>query len=59
MIRTAILYYEARIDLQSVIVDDSNQNGGVILIILNYTIRTTNSRYNFVYPFYLKEGSNS
>jgi phage baseplate assembly protein W len=59
MIRTAILYYEARIDLQSVIVDDSNQNGGVILIILNYTIRTTNSRYNFVYPFYLNEGSNS
>ncbi len=57
MIRTAILYYEARIDLQTVIVDDSNQLSGVILIILNYTVRTTNSRYNYVYPYYLKEGS--
>ena len=58
MIKTEILYYEARIDLQSVVVDDSNQNNGVILIALNYTVRTTNSRYNYVYPYYLNEGSN-
>jgi phage baseplate assembly protein W len=58
MINTEILYYEARIDLQSVVVDDSNQNNGVILIALNYTVRTTNSRYNYVYPYYLNEGSN-
>jgi phage baseplate assembly protein W len=57
MIRTAILYYEARIDLKSVIVDDSRQQEGFILIILNYTVRTTNSRYNYVYPYYLNEGS--
>lgn len=57
MIRTAILYYEARIDLQSVVVDDSNQLSGVILIVVSYTVRTTNSRYNYVYPFYLNEGA--
>jgi phage baseplate assembly protein W len=57
MIRTAILYYEARIDLKSVVVDDSNQLGGVILVILDYVVRTTNSRYNYVYPYYLNEGA--
>jgi phage baseplate assembly protein W len=57
MIRTAILYYEARIDLKSVVVDDSNQLGGVVLIILDYVVRTTNSRYNYVYPYYLNEGA--
>lgn len=57
MIRTAILYYEARIDVNSITIDDSGANNGVILITLSYTVRTTNSRYNFVYPYYLKEGT--
>ena len=57
MIRTAILYFEARIDLKSVVVDDSNQLAGVVLIILDYTVRTTNSRYNYVFPYYITEGS--
>ncbi len=57
MIRTSILYYEARIDLNSVAVDDSREAEGVITIIIDYTIRTTNSRFNFVYPFYKKEGT--
>jgi uncharacterized protein len=57
LIKTAILYYEARIDLNSVKVDDSRETEGVILIILDYTVRTTNSRFNFVYPYYKKEGT--
>ena len=57
MIKTAILYYEARIDLNSVTIDDSRSTEGVILLMLDYTIRTTNSRYNFVYPYYIKEGT--
>ena len=57
MIKTAILYYEPRIDLSSVQVDDSRETEGVILIILNYTVRTTNSRFNFVYPYYKNEGT--
>ena len=57
MIRTAILYYEPRIDLNSVIIDDSRDAEGVIAINLDYTIRTTNSRFNFVFPFYKKEGT--
>lgn len=57
MIRNAILFYEARIDLHSVKIDDSREVEGVILIIIEYTVRTTNSRFNFVYPFYKKEGT--
>jgi len=57
MIRNAILFYEARIDLNSVKVDDSRETDGVILLIIEYTIRTTNSRFNFVYPYYKKEGT--
>jgi phage baseplate assembly protein W len=57
MIKTAILYYEPRIDLSSIQVDDSRETEGVILIILNYTVRTTNSRFNFVYPYYKNEGT--
>ena len=29
---------------------------GLLLIQLDYTIRTTNSRFNMVYPFYINEG---
>jgi phage baseplate assembly protein W len=57
MIKTAILYYEPRIDLSSIQVDDSRETEGMILIILNYTVRTTNSRFNFVYPYYKNEGT--
>ncbi len=57
MIRTAILFYEARIDLNTVKIDDSRESDGIILIILDYTIRVTNSRFNFVYPFYKNEGT--
>ena len=57
MIKTAILYYEARIDLKNVILDDSRQTEGLIMVGLDYVIRATNSRFNFVYPFYIKEGT--
>jgi len=57
MIRNAILLYEARIDLNAVTIDDSREAEGVILIIVQYTVRTTNSRFNFVYPFYKNEGT--
>lgn len=57
MIRNAILFYEARIDLNSVTVDDSNETEGIILLEIDYTVRTTNSRFNFVYPYYKTEGT--
>ncbi|MCG6187831.1 GPW/gp25 family protein [Maribellus maritimus] len=57
LIKTAILYHEPRIDLNKVEIDPSDELNGVLLIKLDYTIRTTNSRKNMVYPFYKEEGN--
>jgi uncharacterized protein len=57
LITDAVLYYEPRIKLNAVRVDESEQEFGVVLITLDYTVKNTNSRFNFVYPFYLKEAS--
>lgn len=57
LIRTAILYYEPRIDLESVTLDETYILDGRIDIMLDYRIRTTNSRQNMVYPFYRIEGN--
>jgi len=56
LIKTAILYHEPRIRLDKVTLT-AKPNEGRIDISLDYTIRSTNSRYNFVYPFYQREGT--
>ncbi len=58
IIENAILYHEPRIKLEQVDIDTSNQNEGILLIVLNYMVRTTNSRFNYVYPYYINEGTN-
>ena len=57
LVQTAIIRHEPRIKLNSVELDDSREYDGVILIIVDYTIRSKNTRYNYVYPFYKNEGS--
>lgn len=57
-IETAILYYEPRIDLNDIELIPDQELEGVLVIVLTYTVRSTNSRFNFVYPFYKAEGSN-
>lgn len=56
-IKDAILYYEPRIDVSSVAIDESQELEGVLLITVDYIIRTTNSRMNMVYPFYKIEAT--
>jgi len=57
LIEKAILIHEPRIKLDEVFFTSPRSEEGVIHIELQYTIRTTNSRFNYVYPFYLKEGT--
>ncbi len=57
LIKTAILYHEPRIDVNKINIDSANEREGVLLINIDYTIRTTNSRKNMVYPFYKGEGN--
>ncbi len=55
LIKTAILYFEPRIILNSVTLE-TNSNEGRIDIHVDYTIAATNTRNNVVYPFYKTEG---
>jgi phage baseplate assembly protein W len=57
-IQEAILLYEPRIDLKNVDLITQNETNGLLLISIDYVVRTTNSRSNFVFPFYINEGNN-
>ena len=56
MIANAILYHEPRIDTDEVNVRPE-PNEGVLWISVSFTVRTTNSRFNFVFPYYLEENN--
>jgi uncharacterized protein len=56
-IQKAILFFEPRITVESVSTDTSRIYDGILLVNINYIIRTTNTRSNMVFPFYLKEGT--
>ena len=57
-IRRAILFFEPRISLENIETDASQATEGVLILTLVYTVRTTNTRSNMVYPFYFLEGTN-
>lgn len=58
LIENAILYFEPRIDVNNIDLDDSNETDGILLIKVDFTIRSTNTRSNMVYPFYRIEATN-
>ncbi|OGO00131.1 MAG: hypothetical protein A2Y58_06110 [Chloroflexi bacterium RBG_13_51_52] len=53
----ALLKHEPRIKVNDVLVTESEDRPGVLLVHIDYTIRTTNSRFNMVYPFYVNEAT--
>ncbi|MGZ4954222.1 MAG: GPW/gp25 family protein [Methylobacter sp.] len=57
LITDAVLYYETRIELNAIDVNESAEIDGLLSIAIDYTVRSTNSRFNLVYPFYLNEAS--
>jgi hypothetical protein len=57
-IRNAVLFYEPRIKLNDVSTVVDEKNPALLNISIDYTVRTTNSRQNYVYPFYINEGTN-
>ncbi len=56
-IQTAILFFEPRIKATKIELNTQNELEGEILVEVEYIIPSTNSRYNFVFPFYRKEGT--
>jgi len=56
-VQQAILYWEPRITVESVTVQQTASLEGQLTIDIAYVITQTNTRSNLVYPFYLDQGS--
>ncbi|HEX3864901.1 MAG TPA: GPW/gp25 family protein [Stellaceae bacterium] len=56
VVRTALIDWEPRIDVDRVEVTSDETDPNLLLIAVDYVVRATNSFYNRVYPFYLLEG---
>lgn len=55
-IERAIITFEPRVRVLRVAIDNLVFEEGKVDIHVHYEIKTTNSRYNLVYPFYIEEG---
>lgn len=55
IVSNAILRHEPRINLNGVDVSASESEQGLVRISVDYTIRSSNSRFNMVFPFYVEE----
>ncbi len=58
VIERAIVFFEPRIRLDKVHVGTEDVFDGLLRIRIEYTIRSTNTRSNVVYPFYFRDGTN-
>lgn len=54
-VQQSLAEYEPRIDVESVRVESYPESENRLLIFVDYRVRSTNSKHNLVYPFYLKE----
>jgi uncharacterized protein len=57
MIREAIQLHEPRIKLERLAITPFESEGRLDILI-SYIVRSTNTRFNRVYPFYYQEGTN-
>lgn len=55
-VREALTLFEPRIDVVNVEVSDKEADNGRLMISIDYQVRDTNSEFNLVFPFYLREG---
>jgi uncharacterized protein len=53
-VREALATWEPRIDVLDVYAAPDPTRPKVLVIEINYQVRSTNSRFNLVYPFYLE-----
>jgi len=57
-IKYSILFNESRISLLSIELDTVSEHDGKLTIVLDYIVRSTNSRKSLVFPFYRKDRGN-
>ena len=58
VISKEILFNEPRIVVTDIDIQESLSDTGRLDILIEYKVTATNNRYNYVYPFYLKEATN-
>ena len=56
-VRESLTRYEPRVDVTDVRVETPPEQRNYLLIKIDYRIRTNNSFFNLVYPFFLNEGA--
>jgi uncharacterized protein len=56
-VRRALVAYEPRIDVLDINVESAPETPNLLLIRINYMLRTNNTISNLVYPFYIREGT--
>lgn len=57
MVREALVYNEPRIIVEGLL-STPDPESGLLLVSIDYTIIRTNTRYNYVFPFYMNEATN-
>lgn len=58
IVEKAILFFEPRVICEKVEISDEDHMEGRVNIHIFYRVRSTNNRYNLVYPFYFSEATN-
>ena len=53
-VREALQNWEPRIEVLGVEVSSAGDRGEQLMILIDYRVRTTDNRFNLVYPFYLE-----
>lgn len=56
-VREALNTFEDRIEILNLNVSGDEADTGKLMISLDYQVKSTNGRFNLVFPFYLKEGT--
>jgi phage baseplate assembly protein W len=56
IVKEALVFHEPRIIVENVATPAGEK--GILQIDIAYTIIATNTRYNYVFPFYIKEATN-
>jgi Bacteriophage baseplate protein W len=57
LVERAVLFFEPRVILHELLIDTDDLFEGILRLRLDYSIRTTNTRHNLVYPLYLAEAT--
>lgn len=58
IVGNSLLLYEPRVKFESIEIISQDEQEGLIVLQLNYSIISTNTRHNIVFPYYFTEGTN-